>query len=232
MTPELWHSETGERIKKLKDYLKNEENFLLTYGDGVSNINIKKLIKFHLKHKKIATMTAVRPPVKFGELTVGKNNKVKKFLEKPQLNRGWINGGFFVIHKDAIIDALCEEINIRLAEQMKKEAKARKKRPSVAPGVPKDSIYRSLVTPAGWAFLIWPVIYLAESVFTAAQAFDDLTCDPQHGFGIALDQLFEYIAGDAYERGIAQGECVRGMRLCRDQRDFADGFPGAALAQQ
>ena len=92
------NSETGERIKKLKDYLKNEENFLLTYGDGVSNINIKNLIKFHLKHKKIATMTAVRPPVKFGELSVGKNNKVIKFVEKPQLNKGWINGGFFVLN--------------------------------------------------------------------------------------------------------------------------------------
>lgn len=93
------NSETGERIRKLKNLLKKEENFLLTYGDGVSNINIKKLIEFHLKHKKIATMTTVRPPVKFGEVSIGKNNKVLKFIEKPQLNRGWINGGFFVLNK-------------------------------------------------------------------------------------------------------------------------------------
>ena len=93
------NSETGERIRKLKNLLKKEENFLLTYGDGVSNINIKKLIEFHLKHKKIATMTTVRPPVKFGEVSIGKNNKILKFKEKPQLNRGWINGGFFVLNK-------------------------------------------------------------------------------------------------------------------------------------
>ena len=93
------NSETGERIRKLKIFLKKEENFLLTYGDGVSSINIRKLIKFHLKHKKIATMTTVRPPVKFGEVSIGKNNKVLKFKEKPQLNRGWINGGFFVLNK-------------------------------------------------------------------------------------------------------------------------------------
>lgn len=92
-------SMTGERILRLKKYLEKDENFLLTYGDGVSNLNIKKLIIHHLKHKKIATMTAVRPPVKFGELTIGKNNRVKKFIEKPQLERGWINGGFFVLNK-------------------------------------------------------------------------------------------------------------------------------------
>lgn len=91
-------SETGERIRKLKNFLIKEKNFLLTYGDGVSSINIKKLIKFHLKHKKIATMTTVRPPVKFGEVSIGKNNKILKFKEKPQLNQGWINGGFFVLN--------------------------------------------------------------------------------------------------------------------------------------
>ena len=93
------NSMTGERILKLKKFLDKEDNFLLTYGDGVTNLNINKVLKFHLKHKKIATVTAVRPPVKFGELTIGKNNNVKKFLEKPQLNEGWINGGFFVLNK-------------------------------------------------------------------------------------------------------------------------------------
>ena len=90
---------TGDRIVKLKKYLIKDENFLLTYGDGVSNLNIRKTVKFHLKHKKIGTVTAVRPPVKFGELSLGKNNMVKKFVEKPQLNTGWINGGFFVLNK-------------------------------------------------------------------------------------------------------------------------------------
>ena len=72
--------------------------FFLTYGDGVSNINLQKLLYFHKKKKKIATITAVRPPVKFGELMIGKNSKVKKFVEKPQINKGWINGGFFVLN--------------------------------------------------------------------------------------------------------------------------------------
>ena len=85
---------TGGRLLRLKNIFKKNENFMMTYGDGLTNQNIKRLESFHLQHKKIATMTAVRPPIKFGELTVGKNNKVKKFLEKPQLNRGWINGGF------------------------------------------------------------------------------------------------------------------------------------------
>ena len=89
---------TGGRVLKLKKYLDKGENFFLTYGDGVSNINLQKLLYFHKKKKKIATVTAVRPPVKFGELMIGKNSKVKKFVEKPQINKGWINGGFFVFN--------------------------------------------------------------------------------------------------------------------------------------
>ena len=68
---------------------------MVTYGDGVSNLNIKKLLKFHLKHKKIATLTAVRPQLRFGELVM-KKNSVKKFREKPQSDTGWVNGGFFI----------------------------------------------------------------------------------------------------------------------------------------
>ncbi len=94
------NSMTGDRIAKLKNYFKKDENFLVTYGDGVCNLNINRLIKFHLKHGKIATVTAVRPTVKFGEVNIGKNNSVDKFIEKPQLDRGWINGGFFVFNKN------------------------------------------------------------------------------------------------------------------------------------
>ena len=93
---------TGGRILRLKPYLKKEENFLCTYGDGVSNINLKKLINFHNKYKKIATITAVRPTVRFGELKI-KNNLVQEYKEKPQAKAGWINGGFFVLNK-AIFD--------------------------------------------------------------------------------------------------------------------------------
>ena len=90
---------TGKRILKLKKYFQKNENFFLTYGDGVSNIDIKKLLKFHLKNKKIASITAVRPPVKFGELIINKNSAVRSFLEKPQVSKGWINGGFFVLNR-------------------------------------------------------------------------------------------------------------------------------------
>ena len=68
---------------------------MFTYGDGISNVNIKNLLNSHKKSKKIITVTAVRPPARFGELII-KKNKVKSFREKPQTNHGWINGGFFV----------------------------------------------------------------------------------------------------------------------------------------
>lgn len=89
---------TGTRIQKLKKYLINDEDFFLTYGDGVSNINLKKLLDFHKKKRKIATLTAVRPPARFGELRIMKSS-VKEFKEKNQINAGWINGGFFVFNK-------------------------------------------------------------------------------------------------------------------------------------
>ena len=93
-------TQTGGRILKLKKFLKNENSFFVTYGDGVSNLDLNKLLNFHLKQKKIATVTAVRPPVKFGEMNIKKNKIVKSFIEKPSLNSGWINGGFFILNKD------------------------------------------------------------------------------------------------------------------------------------
>ena len=86
---------TGSRILKLKKYL-NNETFMMTYGDGVSNVNLKKLLSFHKKNKKIATLTAVRPPARFGALKIS-GSKVKYFKEKSKLDEGWINGGFFVL---------------------------------------------------------------------------------------------------------------------------------------
>ena len=88
---------TGGRLLRLKKYFEDNENFMLTYGDGLSGQNIKKLIDFHLKNKKIATMTVVRPPVRFGEVKI-QNNLIKKFKEKPQISSSWINGGFFVLN--------------------------------------------------------------------------------------------------------------------------------------
>ncbi len=92
-------SQSGYRIKLIKEYLNNDDNFFMTYGDGVSNINIKKLLKFHLKHRRIATLSAVRPLPRFGHLTI-KNKKITKFKEKDKISEGWINGGFFVLNKN------------------------------------------------------------------------------------------------------------------------------------
>lgn len=86
---------TGGRLKRLKKYLGNE-TFLMTYGDGISNINLSKLVKFHKKNKKLITLSAVRPPARFGAIKLNGNN-VKLFKEKSKLDEGWINGGFFVI---------------------------------------------------------------------------------------------------------------------------------------
>ena len=86
---------TGGRLKRLSNYLKNE-TFMMTYGDGVSNVNLKKLLKFHRKNKKMITLTAVRPPARFGVIKV-KGNIVSYFKEKSKVDEGWINGGFFVI---------------------------------------------------------------------------------------------------------------------------------------
>ena len=90
------NSNTGERLKRIRKYI--NDTFCLTYGDGLSNVNIDKLIKFHKKNKSIATLTAVKPPPHFGKL-VFKGNKVAKFLEKNQNKENWINGGFFVCEK-------------------------------------------------------------------------------------------------------------------------------------
>ena len=84
---------TGSRLKRLSSELK--ETFMLTYGDGLSNVNLNNLLKFHKKNKKKITLTAVHPPARFGELSLSKN-MVTSFKEKPQLQKGWINGGFFV----------------------------------------------------------------------------------------------------------------------------------------
>jgi glucose-1-phosphate cytidylyltransferase len=89
---------TGGRIKRVQDYIEDEEDFIVTYGDGLCNVNLNKLIKFHKSHGKIATVTAVRPSARFGELEIDKDI-VKSFKEKPQTNKGRINGGFFVFSK-------------------------------------------------------------------------------------------------------------------------------------
>ena len=89
---------TGGRIKRLKSYIGNEP-FMLTYGDGVADININSLLDFHQSHGKMVTVTAVHPSARFGELTIT-GDQVESFQEKPQMEDGWINGGFFVMQPE------------------------------------------------------------------------------------------------------------------------------------
>ena len=92
-------TQTGGRVKKAKDYL--DDTFLLTYGDGLANVNISESIKFHEKQNRLATVTAVRPPARFGSLTID-GESVISFGEKISTNEGWINGGFFVLNKKVL----------------------------------------------------------------------------------------------------------------------------------
>ena len=92
------NTQTAARIKKIKEFINDDENFFMTYGDGLSNVNINELLSFHKKNNKIATLTAVRPIPRFGHITL-KDDKVIKFKEKDFLSEGWINGGFFVLNK-------------------------------------------------------------------------------------------------------------------------------------
>ena len=88
-------AQTGGRVKRIAEFI-GSETFMLTYGDGVANIDFQKLLAFHRSHGKLATVTAVRPPARFGGLRFD-GAMVKEFTEKPQIGEGWINGGFFVL---------------------------------------------------------------------------------------------------------------------------------------
>jgi glucose-1-phosphate cytidylyltransferase len=92
---------TGGRIKRIKDHL-DGERFMLTYGDGVGDVNINSLVKFHESHGKLATMTAVQPSGRFGTLRISDDKKVESFVEKPAGDGAWINGGFFVLEPQVI----------------------------------------------------------------------------------------------------------------------------------
>ena len=112
---------TGTRLKKLSKKLKN--TFMLTYGDGQTKLNLNKILKFHKKQKKLITLTAVHPPARFGELSI-KNNLVSNFEEKPQLQKGWINGGFFVVEPEFI--KLIGKKNVMLERSPLKKAVKKK----------------------------------------------------------------------------------------------------------
>jgi len=95
------HTQTGGRLRRLKKWLEKDETFLFTYGDGVGDIDIQALMKFHHSHGKLATVTSVLPPARFGRLEYDQD-LITGFKEKPHGEEGWINGGFYVLQREAI----------------------------------------------------------------------------------------------------------------------------------
>jgi glucose-1-phosphate cytidylyltransferase len=92
---------TGGRLRRLGDLLADTGTFMMTYGDGVSNVALRKVLEFHRAHGRLATLTAVRPPARFGGIEFD-GSQVIRFSEKPQMGEGWINGGFFVLEPGVI----------------------------------------------------------------------------------------------------------------------------------
>ena len=95
----LQRTQTGGRIKRLAPHLGNK-TFMLTWGDGVSDVDLNELLAFHRSHGKLATLTAVRPPARFGHLEIDDTDRISEFSEKPQAQEGWINGAFFVLEPE------------------------------------------------------------------------------------------------------------------------------------
>tara|TARA_B110000858_G_C17804549_1_gene477185 strand:- start:1436 stop:2197 length:762 start_codon:yes stop_codon:yes gene_type:complete len=113
------NSMTGGRVKRMQDFI-GSERFLLTYGDGVSDINLDELVKFHKNHGKMVSVSAVHPSARFGELDIN-NNIVTSFKEKPQVTQGWINGGYFIIEPD-FFDLIKDDTTILEKEPLEKVA--------------------------------------------------------------------------------------------------------------
>lgn len=114
---------TGSRIKQIQKYIPEGESFMLTYGDGVSDVDISALVEHHKKHGKIATMTAVQPPAKFGVLDIDADSMILDFKEKPESDAGWINGGFMVLNYDVF--RYIDEEPMRIFEQEPLESLAK-----------------------------------------------------------------------------------------------------------
>jgi glucose-1-phosphate cytidylyltransferase len=113
-------TQTGGRVKRLQSQLTS--TFMLTYGDGVSNVGIQALLRFHKAHGKIATVTGVRPPARFGEMVIDGGEQVVEFREKPQTTQGWINGGFFVFEPE-IFNYLDDDDSVLEREPMERLAR-------------------------------------------------------------------------------------------------------------
>jgi len=113
---------TGGRLKRVADYVMDESAFCFTYGDGVSDIDIRKLVEFHGRHGGSATVTAVQPPGRYGALDI-RGTRVEGFIEKPRGDGGWINGGFFVL-SPSVLDSIDDDRTSWEAESLTKIAKA------------------------------------------------------------------------------------------------------------
>ena len=111
------HTMTGGRVARIARYLEGDEDFMLTYGDGVADINIKELLEFHSQHGKLVTVTGVHPAGRFGELGLDNQQRVKAFAEKPQVSAGRINGGFFVMKREFIDRYLSTDRNLVLERE-------------------------------------------------------------------------------------------------------------------
>ena len=95
------NTQTGGRVKRLEKWLQDDDTFMLTYGDGVGDLNLTRLLEFHRSHGKIVTMTAVKSPARFGRIAFA-GDRVTEFYEKPENTEGWINGGYFVLNRKAL----------------------------------------------------------------------------------------------------------------------------------
>ncbi len=112
---------TGGRLKRARDYI-GDEPFCLTYGDGVSNVNIKQLINFHVEQKTLATLTAVQPPGRFGAISLRQDeNKILSFREKTKGDGAWINGGFFIL-EPGVMDYISDDTTVWEQEPLQKLA--------------------------------------------------------------------------------------------------------------
>jgi glucose-1-phosphate cytidylyltransferase len=116
------NTQTGGRIKRIANWLGDDETFMATYGDGVADIDIRSLLKFHESHGKLATVTTVRPPARFGQMLID-GQQVQEFSEKPQTGEGWINGGFFVLNRK-VLDYVDGDATLWEREPMERLAKA------------------------------------------------------------------------------------------------------------
>jgi glucose-1-phosphate cytidylyltransferase len=141
---------TGGRLKRVKKYLDNEP-FMLTYGDGLSDINIKELLAYHRSHGKLATVSAVRPSGRFGSLSIKTDGKVAKFQEKTEGENSWINGGYFVFQPE-VIDQIDGEKTALEKEPMEKLARASQLQAFKHPGFwqPMDTMREKVMLENLW----------------------------------------------------------------------------------